>query len=204
MRLDCARVTPVVGLVGTRCAPVTPGIKTFTVLDMDQRLRRLYQFLLLLSCLSMIGALAAIALNILTRLIDGWSIDGLDGYAGYAIASALFLALPSAFFNGDHIRVGILVKRTSGRVRAALDYWVLILGLGLSSYMAWFAARLVWQSYVFHDVAPTGDATPMWIPQLTMAVGCAGFALAMGHALLLRWRQGELVMEANPNSTHGE
>lgn len=171
---------------------------------MDKLLHRFYQGLLVLSCLSMVAALLAISLNMLTRLVDGWAIAGLDGYAGYAIASALFLALPAAFWRGDHIRVNALVNRSSGRLRATLDYWALGLGVALSIYLAWFAVRLVWQSYMFHDVAPSGDATPMWIPQLTMALGCIGFAIAMLHALIHRWRDGAFVADAAEEALSGE
>jgi TRAP-type C4-dicarboxylate transport system permease small subunit len=171
---------------------------------MDKLLRHFYQLLLVLSCVSMVSALVAISLNMLTRLIDGWSIAGLDGYAGYAIASALFLALPSAFLQGDHIRVSALVDRCSGRWRAALDYWALGLGVALSTYLAWFAVRMVWQSHLFHDVAPTGDATPMWIPQLTMAVGCVGFAVAMVHALVRRWQHGAFLEHAHDKALTAE
>jgi hypothetical protein len=42
---------------------------------------------------------------------------------------------------------------------------------------------MVWQSHLFHDVAQTGDASPLWIPQLTMAIGTIGLAVAVIHAL---------------------
>ena len=51
-----------------------------------------YRFLLGLSGLAMIGTFVAIMLNILARIF-GWNLPGLDGYAGYAIAATLFLAL---------------------------------------------------------------------------------------------------------------
>lgn len=171
---------------------------------MNRLLNWFYQALLVLSCLSMVGALLAISLNMLTRMVDGWSIAGLDGYAGYSIASALFLALPSAFLRGDHIRVNVLVNRASGRFRAGLEYWALSLGVALSIYLAWFAVRMVWQSYVFNDVAPTGDATPMWIPQITMAAGCVGFAVAMVHSLVRRWQEGRFLDEHDGSASVAE
>ena len=64
-----------------------------------------------------------------------------------------------------------------------MEVFALGLGVAISLYLAWFALRLVWVSYTLHDVAPTGDATPMWIPQLSMALGCVGFALAFAQAL---------------------
>jgi hypothetical protein len=31
--------------------------------------------------------------------------------------------------------------------------------------------RLVWQSRTFNDISQGNDATPLWIPQIAMAVG---------------------------------
>ena len=42
----------------------------------------------------------------------------------------------------------------------------------LSGLFAWYAVRLAWNSHAFNDVSTSNDATPLWIPQLTMAVGC--------------------------------
>ncbi len=84
---------------------------------MDAFARMTYRGLLALACVSMVAALTAITLNIATRLVDGWSITGLDGYAGYSIAAAFFLALPAALIQGDHIRVTVLLQNVSPRVR---------------------------------------------------------------------------------------
>ncbi|HRD86119.1 MAG TPA: hypothetical protein PLF63_13215, partial [Rubrivivax sp.] len=46
-----------------------------------------------LAGLALVAAFVAVALSVLARLA-GWEIVGLDVYAGYAIAAALFLALP--------------------------------------------------------------------------------------------------------------
>ena len=164
---------------------------------MDKLARNFYRTLLFLSCLSMVSALAAISLNIVTRMVDGWAISGLDGYAGYAIAAALFLALPEAFRQGDHIRVTLVIQNAGPRMKTVLEYWSLGVGLALSIYLAWFAGRLAWLSYTFHDVAPTGDATPLWIPQLSMVLGCIGFAVAFLHALLARVRGSEFFEAAS-------
>lgn len=171
---------------------------------MDKFARNFYKALLFLSCLSMLSALGAITLNIGTRLVDGWFISGLDGYAGYAIAAALFLALPSAFIRGDHIRVTLVLQKSGPRVRAALEYWGLFAGLILSLYIAWFSCRLVWLSYSFHDVASTGDATPLWIPQLSMGLGSIGFVIAFIHALLARMQGTEFFEIASGDATRSE
>jgi TRAP-type C4-dicarboxylate transport system permease small subunit len=115
-----------------------------------------------------------------------WDIPGLDAYAGYAIAATLFLALPSTLKHGDHIRVTLVMQRLSARAQNVLEYWCLLAASALSVYLAWFACRLVWVSYITHDVSPSADVTPLWIPQLAMALGCIGFAVAFLHALYAR------------------
>jgi TRAP-type C4-dicarboxylate transport system permease small subunit len=152
---------------------------------MSRLVPRFYQLLLAGACLSMLAAFVSIALGILARLL-AWDIPGLDAYAGYSIAAALFLALPDAFRNGDHIRVTLLLQKLPERGRTVLEAWCLASGLALSLAMAWYACRLVWVSYATHDVSPASDVTPLWIPQLSMALGCIGFAVAFADAALAR------------------
>ena len=38
--------------------------------------------------------------------------------------------------------------------------------------------RLAWQSHVLNDISTSNDATPLWIPQLTMAVGTVVLLIA--------------------------
>jgi hypothetical protein len=55
---------------------------------------------------------------------------------------------------------------------------------GAGGVHGWYALRLVWVSYGMHDVSPAADATPLWIPQIAMALGCIGFALSLADALV--------------------
>jgi TRAP-type C4-dicarboxylate transport system permease small subunit len=159
---------------------------------MDRLAHRFYGLLLALACVAMVAAFAAVALGITARLVH-WDIPGLDAYAGYAIAAALFLALPATLVRGEHIRVTLVLDRLPARWRGMLELWCLAAALALSVYLAWFAVRLVWVSRVTHDISTGSDATPLWIPQLAMAVGCIGLAVAFGHALLRRLAGGSLL-----------
>lgn len=151
-----------------------------------------YKLLMALSCLAMIAAFGVVLLGVVAREVH-WDIPGLDAYAGYAIAAALFLALPGTLQHGDHIRVTLLLDRVPTRWRAALEWWCLTVAFGLAVYIAWYAVRLVWVSHATHDISPAADASPLWIPQISMALGCIGFALSFGHALVERWSGGNFV-----------
>lgn len=159
---------------------------------MGKLVRNFYQLLMALSCLAMLAAFGAVILGVAARELR-WDIPGLDAYAGYAIAAALFLALPGTLQHGDHIRVTLLLDRVSPRVRGFLEWWSLGAGLALAAYVAWYAARLVWVSYSTHDISPAADASPLWIPQLAMALGCIGFALSFIQALVERWQGGSFI-----------
>ena len=166
---------------------------------MDQLFRPLYRLLITLACVSMVAAFVIVMLGILARQVTFIDIQGLDAYAGYAIAATLFFTLPTALMHGDHIRVTLVLDRLGQRARAGFEWGALIAALGLAVYLAWFAMRAVWLSYITHDVSPAADATPLWIPQLSMAIGCVAFALAFLDAIVARWRGREWFI-AGPGS----
>lgn len=139
------------------------------------------------AALAMVAAFLAVSAGVLARLI-GADLPGTDAYAGYAIAAALFLALPQTLRRQEHIRVSLLLDKLGPRTRAALEWWSLGAGFALTVYLAVYALRLVWMSQAMHDVSPAADATPLWIPQLACAVGCLGFALSLADAMVSRWR----------------
>lgn len=157
---------------------------------MDKLISNFYKSLLVLACLSMLAAFGSILLGIIARQVH-WDIQGLDAYAGYSIAATLFLALPETFRQGDHIRVTLLLQKLPRRARTVLEYWSLGAGAALAFYMAWFACRLAWVSWSTHDVSSSADASPLWIPQLSMVLGCIGFAVSFVDALAARMNARE-------------
>jgi TRAP-type C4-dicarboxylate transport system permease small subunit len=140
-----------------------------------------YQILMSGSCVAMVMAFFTIGLGVIAREA-AWDIQGLDAYAGYSIAASLFLALPATFKRGEHIRVTLLMQRISTKAQRWLEHWCLGAGFALALYVTFFSCRLVWVSYTTHDVSQGADATPLWIPQIFMTIGCAGFALALVDA----------------------
>ena len=72
---------------------------------------------------------------------------------------------------GEHIRVTLLLTALSAGARRALELWSLFCAMALSALLAFYAARLAWQSRAFNDISTGIDATPLWIPQIGMALG---------------------------------
>jgi TRAP-type C4-dicarboxylate transport system permease small subunit len=137
------------------------------------------------------GALAALCLVLILVVIvlqmasrwTGIPFPGSAQYAGYLMASASFLAFAHALNRGAHIRVNLLLT-TLGRYRFWGELWALAIGTAASSYMAWYAVRLVYWSRKLHDVSQGLDATPLWIPQLPMAFGAILLAVCLADNLV--------------------
>ena len=137
-----------------------------------------------LAALFMVSLLLMVLLSIASRQL-GVHVRGTDAYAGYLMAGAGFLALAHTLKRGEHIRVTLLLGAVSGRARRALEIWSLGLACLLSGVFAFYSCRLVWQSLAFNDISTGNDATPLWIPQLAMAVGTVVFAIAFVDEWLL-------------------
>jgi len=123
-----------------------------------------------LAALAMIGVLAMVLASVLGRLLH-FNLPGTDAYAGYCMAAAGFLALAHTLRKNEHIRVTLLIGRLTGGARRGLELWALTAAVLLAGLFAWFSLRLVWQSHQFNDMSTGNDATPLWIPQIAMAVG---------------------------------
>jgi TRAP-type C4-dicarboxylate transport system permease small subunit len=123
-----------------------------------------------LAALAMIGVLLMVLLSIVSRQV-GFHVPGTDAYAGYSMAAAGFLALAHTLKRNEHIRVTLLLGRLQGKARHGLEMWALSAGVLLAGLFAFYAVRLAWNSHAFNDISTGNDATPLWIPQLTMALG---------------------------------
>jgi TRAP-type C4-dicarboxylate transport system permease small subunit len=137
---------------------------------MRRALDALYDGAAWLAALFMIALLVAVLLSVAGRELH-FHVRGTDAYAGYFMAAAGFLALAHTFKRGEHIRVTLVLSALAAPARRALGLFSLAAAVALSGLLAFYAARLAWQSHQFNDISTGNDATPLWIPQLAMAVG---------------------------------
>jgi TRAP-type C4-dicarboxylate transport system permease small subunit len=128
----------------------------------------------------------------------GVTLGGHDAYAGYFLAAGSFLTLAYALRRGDHIRVTLIIGRLKGGARLAAEIVCLLVATLMSAYFAVYACRLAWGSWRYGDVSTEIDATPLWIPQLSMALGVTALALAFAEELLFVLRNRQLPPQHNP------
>ena len=154
---------------------------------MRAALDRLYMACAWLAALMMVGTLLMVLLGIGSRLFQ-WFVPGTDAYAGYCMAAAGFLALAHTLKRGEHIRVTLILERLRGAARHRLELFALVVATLLAAVFAMYSVRLAFQSFDFNDISTGNDATPLWIPQISMALGAVVLAIAFVDELWLEWR----------------
>ena len=77
----------------------------------------------------------------------------------------------------------MIINRLPSRLYHWVDVFCHVAALLVSTALAWYSARLVRQSFLYHDMSPGLDATPLWIPQIGMAAGSAVLVLAFAVEL---------------------
>lgn len=165
----------------------------------------LYRFSGALAAVGMVATLVMVAAGIVSRPL-GIYLPGTDDYAGYAMAACGFLALAYTFKHGEHIRVSLVLERAGPRLRHVLECFALASAAAVVAMLAWYSARLAWQSYVYEEVSQGVDATPLWIPQLSMAVGALVLLVAVIDDLVLAimGREPRRLGSAGSDATHME
>lgn len=155
-----------------------------------------------LAALAMIGVLAMVLAAIVTRQL-GINFQGTDAYAGYSMAAAGFLALAHTLKRNEHIRVTLILQQLKGRALHRLELWALSAAVLLSALFAFYSVRLAWNSHAFNDISTGNDATPLWIPQLGMAVGNVVLFIAFCDEWWLEFT-GRRVAATSEEALHNE
>jgi len=155
-----------------------------------------------LGALATIGVLLAVLASIISRQL-GINVPGTDAYAGYSMAAAGFLALAHTLKHNEHIRVTLILGRLQGKAKHGLEMWALTAAALLAALFAFYSVRLAWQSHVINDVSTGNDATPLWIPQIGMAVGTVVLLIAFMDEWWLELKGRRVVVETE-EALHNE
>ncbi len=161
---------------------------------MRKFLDALYLSAAALAALFMVGLLVMVLLSIISRQLQ-FHVPGTDAYAGYFMAASGFLALAHTLKRGEHIRVTLVINALKGRWKRGLEIWALGAATLLAMLFAFYSVRLSWQSYSFHDISTSSDATPLWIPQIAMALGTIILAVAFVDEFILELRGRRVIVE---------
>jgi TRAP-type C4-dicarboxylate transport system permease small subunit len=141
-------------------------------------MRFLYAAGAVLAAVFMVLIAAITLMQVVGRML-GLAVPDAGEIAGYAMAASIFLALAHTFHSGGHIRVNLLLAHVPHGLRRALEYWCLGFLALVGALFAYVSIKLVMDSYSMGDVSTGMMSVPLWIPQISMALGAILLELAV-------------------------
>jgi TRAP-type C4-dicarboxylate transport system permease small subunit len=139
------------------------------------------------------GALGAFFIVLIGVLMIAQSIlrelnvrtGAINDVVAWFCAAAAFFTMAHAFKHGDFVRVTLLLESVSARTRRALEITALAIGSLAVGYLAWWACKFTYESWEFNDIAQGLLPLPLWIPQLSFALGSVLLWVAVLDELIL-------------------
>lgn len=135
----------------------------------------------------------AMVVLIMAQIIGRWFsiiVPSTEDFSGYFLAASSFLALAYTLREGGHIRVNIIIRNLTGKIRIWQERMVLVTGLILAVFMAYWLTHMVWESWSFGEMSRGYIAVPLWIPQVPVALGAIIFVIALFDELVHSLRKG--------------
>lgn len=144
------------------------------------------------------GALGAVFVALIAVLMLGQSIlrefgirtGAVNDVVAWFCAAAAFFCMAHAFKHGDFVRVTLLLEKLSPPARRRAELFSLAVGCISTAYLAWSAVTFTWESWEFEDIAQGLLALPMWIPQLSFALGSVLLWVAVVDEFIIVLRGG--------------
>lgn len=114
----------------------------------------------------------------------GFNIPAGDDFVSWCMCAMSFLGLAHTFRHGEMIRVGLLIDKLSGRPKHYVELVALVIGTFFTGFFAYYAVKMTWDSFRFHDMSQGIVAIPLWIPQLGYSGGLVILLIAFVDELV--------------------
>lgn len=129
-----------------------------------------------------------IAVNVVTRKLFNFSLQGVDEYGGYCLAICASIGFSQAAYERAHIRISVLVDLLPTRLRAVSDVLALVLLTAMAVTLAVKATDVALTSHAMQALATSALRTKLAIPQAMWAAALCWFSFILLvqclHALL--------------------
>lgn len=146
-----------------------------------------------LTCGAMFLALAFfVTVDVLGRKSGLFGTRVTDEIGGYFLALAGSWGLAYALRMDAHVRIDVLLPHMPRRLRAFMDF----LAMALMALFAFLISAKLWQmvlqSIEYKSTSNSYLLTPLWIPQMLLALGFSALAFTAVFTLVLAWTEGLL------------
>ncbi len=120
----------------------------------------------------------------------GFPTGAINDVVAWLCAAAAFLTMAHAFKHGDFVRVTLVLEKVSSPRRQVMELVSLAIAVVATSYLAWWACSFTYESWQFNELAQGLWAIPIWIPQMSFALGSLLFLVAVVDEFVIVARGG--------------
>jgi TRAP-type C4-dicarboxylate transport system permease small subunit len=138
-------------------------------------------------CIALICVLM-VAQSVLRGL--GIGVGFVNDLVAWLCAAAAFFTMAHAFKHGDFVRVTLLLESLNPRWRRVLEVLSLAVATAAVGYLAWWACLFTYESWEIHELSQGLLVIPIWVPQLSFALGSLLLLLAVVDELVIVLRGG--------------
>ncbi len=138
---------------------------------------------------ALVAMMAMIGVEVFVRSLLGFSLQISDEIGGYLLVAISFLSLSVAEAHGAFHHVEFVQSRLGERVRLVSRIVFDLLSLLFCVLLNWQLIRVEIGTWNSGDVAPTILATPLWIPEMPMAIGTTALCFTLVKAILVKIRR---------------
>lgn len=132
---------------------------------------------------------ALTCVEMVTRKLFSFSLQGIDEVGGYTLAIVGAVGFSYTLLTRGHTRIDFLIGKLPAAVRSALNALAMLTLAAMAVFAVWRCYTVLAESIEFQSHATTPLQTPLWLPQGLWLTGWALFAvvavLMAGHALWL-------------------
>jgi len=139
------------------------------------------------------GCIALICILMVVQTLGrqfGFQTGAITDVVSWLCAAAAFMTMAHAFKHGDFVRVTLVLEKLSAPNRRRFELVCLAVACVAMGYLAWWACRFTFESWQFNELAQGLWAIPIWIPQMSFAIGSVLFLVALVDEFLIVVRGG--------------
>ena len=114
----------------------------------------------------------------------GLKSGGMDDLVAWSCAASAFLAFAHTFRYGDFVRVTLLIEKLGPRGRRIQEAIALAIAAAFTGYLAFWAVKYVYESWLYKDMSQGLIVVPIWIPQVSFSIGAVLLFVAIVDQLV--------------------
>ena len=136
----------------------------------------------------------------------GFRTGGSDDLVAWFCAASAFLGMAHTFKRGDFVRVGLLLENLGPRPRHVFEIISLSIATTFVGYLAFWACKFTYESWLFHDMSNGLIAVSLWVPQMSFVVGAILLLVAVLDELVtvLRGNRPGYVLAVEERHARGD